>query len=91
MKYSIKKEGTYVTISFAFHGELLATLTLHRSVAEKPIRSIQLQQFFGQNKTGHRFYFDGVLVENKDPELIDEWVKEIDFSKEKDISPEDFA
>jgi hypothetical protein len=91
MKYSLRKEERSITITFTFQGEVLAELTLYRSEAEKKLRHVQLRQFFGERKSGARFYFEEKLIEERNPELIEAWVKEIDFSQEKDISPEDFS
>ena len=35
------------------------------------------QQFFGERKSASRFFFEGQLIEEQSPELIEAWVKEI--------------
>jgi hypothetical protein len=77
MHYQINRSVSGVTVEFYLQGELIATLTISYSEAEKPIRVIEMKQHFGEKKTGMIFYFNGVIVHSNNKDAVDFWYDQI--------------
>jgi hypothetical protein len=72
----LRDEGG-LTISFVISGEVVAVLTMHRSVHEKDITVFRLRQYFGRQKTAHRILFNGIMVDQGKPEILDFWLEQV--------------
>lgn len=90
MKHTWFREGENLYIAFWIHGERLAQLTVYRSTSEKAILHLSLVQFFGAHISASRYYFEGIITENKNPEILDSWLSQIRFGQgleKKDFIP----
>jgi hypothetical protein len=77
MHYQINRTLTGYIIEFYLQGELVATLTVATSEAEKNIKTIMLEQHFGQRKSGLLFYFEEKLIQSKNPDMVTFWLDQV--------------